>query len=146
VYVPTTAVFTLPLVAVSMTPLPSMLSIHVAPSSVNTHHCAIVILAEPLSVTTGVLPSVTFTVLVTTFPVFPATSVYVYSRVYDPTTAMFTIPLVAVSMTPLPSMLSIHVAPSSVNTDPCAIVILADPLNVTSGVVTSICRGCVVQR
>ena len=60
----------------------------------------------------------TVTVLVTTFQVFPATSVYVYSRVYGPIRAVLTDQLVAVTMVLVPSTLSIQKAPGSMNTLP----------------------------
>ena len=66
----------------------------------------------PFIVTTGAHASTTFTVLVTVFPVFPAVSVYVYSKIYVPTTPVFTLPLIIAL--PLPSILSVQSAHDSV--------------------------------
>ena len=77
-YTHTILVFTLPLVGVAITPLPSTLSVHVAHCSTYVLHWAIVIVAFPLNVTIGALWSVTLTVLVTTFPVFHALSTFMY--------------------------------------------------------------------
>ena len=65
----------------------------------------------PFIVTVGCVWSVTYTVLVTVFPAFPAVSVYVYCNIYVPTTPVFTLPLIIAL--PLPSTLSVQFAHNS---------------------------------
>ena len=80
----------------------------------------------------------TITILLTIFPVFPAVSVYVYSNTYIPGTLVFTLPLVAVNINPVPSTKSSQLAPGSLNPIHWLIVITPLPINVTTGGVVSI--------
>ncbi len=78
------------------------------------------------------------TVLVTV-EVFPAVSVYLYVRVYVHAMFGFTEPLVAVRRVPLPSIASVHLAPSSVYVHPNGREIVQEPIRVrTGGVVSTI--------
>ena len=73
------------------------------------------ITAAPERVTTGAVVSTTFTVR-DTEPVFPAASVLIYSRVYDPRDPVFTEPErinVASRVLPDPSTLSVQSAQAS---------------------------------
>mgnify|MGYP007117405731 CR=1 FL=1 len=65
---------TVQLVAVTITPVPSTASVHVAHSSVYVHPISTFTVEAPLSVTTGGVVSSIVTVLLTTFPVFPSLS------------------------------------------------------------------------
>ncbi len=56
----------------------------------------------------------TVTVRVTIFEIFPAVSILEYVRIYVPGIAVFTDPVVGTSIVPLPSILSVHDAPTSV--------------------------------
>ena len=89
-----------------MTPDPSTLSVHEAPSSTKSEPNSTLILLAPERVITGAVVSgaaTTFTVRVTVFPVLEAASVCVYSRVYDPIVFTSTLPEVAEGITPDPS-------------------------------------------
>lgn len=60
----------------------------------------------------GLIVSCTITVL-DSFPVFPAWSMYIYSMLYDPIVPVSIVPLMILT-SPVPSALSLRVAPSSV--------------------------------
>jgi hypothetical protein len=68
-------------------------------------------------------------------PVFPAASTFLYVRVYVPATDVFTDPEDAVAILPVPSTLSDHVAPRSVNADPCVRLTVPEPTRETTGAV-----------
>lgn len=121
-YVPSTPVLTTPLstklpvfhrIPVKTLPVPSTLSVQYAPSSVYHVPCATMSDQLPFNTTTGATSSTIDTVLVTRVPVFPALSTYRYSKIYVPTSHVFTNPLVGMVIIPLPSRLSVRLAPLS---------------------------------
>ncbi len=85
VYVPVAAVLRLPELYARIVPVPSKLSVQVAPESENVAPDNILIVPDPTSVTTGGVTSAskTFTVRVAD-PVFPSVSTLRYSIVYVP--------------------------------------------------------------
>jgi hypothetical protein len=128
VYVPTTDVFTLPVVVTVSLPLA------VAPESVYEAPSSTVIGLVPVTVTIGAVVSTTLTVLLA-YPVLPELSVALYAIVYDPTVEVFTVP-VEVTVR-VPSTASIAVAPASVYDAPSSTVAGLFPNTVITGTVVS---------
>lgn len=82
-------------------------------------------------------PGTTLIVRVMTRDVFPALSVYQYWRGYTPRVAVFMLPELAILMVPVPSRVSLQIAPDSLYIAHCIRVRPPEPMSVTSGRVTS---------
>ena len=90
----------------------------------------------PERVTTGAVVSITFTTR-EVVPVFPAPSTYTYPIVELPSAPVFTLPLLKLAITPLPSTASVHTAHSSTKAFPYSTSTTDAPLRVTTGGVVS---------